>query len=222
MSSQENGNTAEEAGSKISLPIYDQAGSQVGTYEFTSTDLADRISKQLLHDVVVMYEANRRQGTVQTRSRAQVAGSTKKLFKQKHTGRARAGNKRTGKRVGGGMTFAKMPKDWGYRLPKKAIKLATRMALLSKFLDNEVKVIDKLEVNEPKTKIISGLFTKLELDPAKTLLAIDAHNPVLWKSSRNICGLRVSPAGELNAYDLLHQKRLLITKSALDTLIKVT
>jgi large subunit ribosomal protein L4 len=202
------------------FPIYDQAGKEVGTYELVETDLAKdgTINKQLLHDVVVMYEANKRQGTVQTRSRAQVAGSTKKLFKQKHTGRARAGNKRTGKRVGGGMTFAKLPKDWSFRLPKKAVQNATRMALLSKFIDGEAKIIDKFEVAEPKTRVVTDVFKKLELDPAKSLLAIDKHDPVVWKSSRNIEGLRVSPAIELNAYDILRQKRLLITKTALDSI----
>jgi len=134
----------------ISVPVVNMSGSQVGTYEFDPADLASGINKQLLHDVVVMYQANRRVGTVRQKSRGEVAGSTKKLFRQKGTGRARAGNKRTGKRVGGGRTFPRRPKDWGYRLPRKAVRLATRMALLSKFTDEEAVVVDGLSVAEPR------------------------------------------------------------------------
>ena len=201
----------------ISVPVYDQAGEEVGAYEFAPEELSAKgVQKQLLHDVVVMYEARKRVGTVQTRSRGQVAGSTKKLFKQKHTGNARVGNKRTGKRVGGGHTFAKLPKNWGYSLPKKAVKLATRMALLSKFEDGQAKVVDNIVVDAPKTKTVVELFKKLDVDPSSALLSIDGHDSTLWVSARNIKGLRVSPALGLNAYDLLRQKRLVITKSAMD------
>src|SRR5215471_1526816 len=130
----------------IALPIHNRSGKQVGTYEFDPQDLAAEVNKQLLHDVVVMYETNRRQGTSQTKNRGEVKGSKKKIYRQKGTGRARMGNKRTPIRRGGGHTWGKRPIDFGYRLPKKAVALATRMALLSKFLDKEVKVLDELSV----------------------------------------------------------------------------
>lgn len=202
----------------VSLPVYDTSGAEVGSYEFDPAELAESVNKQLLHDVVVMYQANRRQGTVQTKSRGMVKGSTKKLYRQKGTGRARAGNKRTPVRVGGGRTFGKKPRDYGYRLPKKAIRLATRMALLSKFQDNQVKVLDSISMEEPKTKVVVNVFKSLDLDAAKTLFAIPEHNPVVWKSSRNIAGLRVLPARELNAFELLHKRDLLVTREALDRL----
>ena len=202
----------------IKLPIKNADGQEVGTYEFDPAELAPRISKQLLHDVVVMYEANRRQGTVKTKSRGEVAGSTRKLFRQKGTGRARMGPIRTPIRRGGGHTFAKRPKDWSYRLPKKAVKLATRMALLSKFQDGQAVVLDSLSVEGPKTRVIAGMLKNLGLDTATCLLAIDEPNVNVWLSSRNIPALWVSPARELNAYDLLHQRNLLITRSALDGL----
>ncbi|MEZ6066206.1 MAG: 50S ribosomal protein L4 [Planctomycetaceae bacterium] len=202
----------------ISVPVVNMSGSQVGTYEFDPAELADSINKQLLHDVVVMYEANRRVGTVRQKSRGEVAGSTKKLFKQKGTGRARAGNKRTGKRVGGGRTFPRRPKDWGYRLPRKAVQAATRMALLSKFTDNEAVVLDDLQVNEPKTRVVAGMLKAVGVVKQTCLLAIGEHSPVVWRASRNIAGLAVAPARELNAYDLLRQKRLVVTRSALDKL----
>jgi len=202
----------------ISLPVKDRSGSEVGQYEFDPQELAPGINKQLLHDVVVMYQANRRVGTVRTKSRSMVEGSTQKLYRQKGTGRARAGQIRTPVRRGGGHTFAKVPKDWGYRLPKKAVRAATRMALLSKFLDDEVTMLDELSLEGPKTKTIAAMLGNLELDASPCLLVIEQYDPVVWKSSRNIPTLRVCPAAELNADVLLRQRRLLITQAAMDRL----
>jgi large subunit ribosomal protein L4 len=202
----------------ISAPIKNLQGGDVGTYEFDPAELAPGINKQLLHDAVVMYEANRRVGTVQTKSRGDVAGSTKKLFRQKGTGRARMGPKRTPIRRGGGMAFAKSPQDWSYRMPKKAVKLATRMALLSKFQDGEAIVLDSLSIDEPKTRLVAEMLKALGVSEQGCLLAIRDHDAVVWKSARNIPTLRVSPAGDLNAYDLLHQKRLVVTREAMDFL----
>lgn len=204
----------------ITLAVHNNAGQQVGSYEFDPAELASGVNRQLLHDVVVMYEANRRQGTVQTKGRGEVAGSTKKLFKQKGTGRARMGPKRTPMRRGGGMAFGKRPLDWSYRLPRKAVALATRMALLSKFQDNQVTIIDELSVSEPKTKTIATLLKALGLSDSSCLLTIDRYDANVWKSARNIPTLSVSPASDLNAYELLHKKRLLLTKAALDGLRK--
>ncbi|QDT51202.1 50S ribosomal protein L4 [Symmachiella dynata] len=202
----------------ISLPIRDKSGQEVGTYEFDPADLAPGVNRQLLHDVVVMYEANRRVGTSATKSRGQVAGSTKKMYRQKGTGRARAGAKRTPVRRGGGVTFGKVTRDFSYRLPKKAVRLATRMALLSKFLDGQAVVLDELSVDAPKTKVVAGVLRSLGLDRQSCLLAIDEYNVDLWKSGRNIADLRVSPAADLNAYDVLRQRQFLVTKAALDKL----
>jgi large subunit ribosomal protein L4 len=200
----------------ISVPIRDVSGKEVGTYEFDPAELAPGINKQLLHDAVVMYEANRRQGTSATKSRGMVQGSSKKLYRQKGTGRARAGNRRTPVRRGGGHTFAKTPRDWGYRLPKKALRLATRMALLSKFQDGEAVVVDALKLGELKTRAVAGLLKSLGVGRESCLLAIPAYDADVWRSARNIATLRVSPADELNAYDLLCQRRLVITKDAID------
>ncbi|WP_437186262.1 50S ribosomal protein L4 [Planctomicrobium sp. SH668] len=191
-------------------------GSGTGSYDFDGADLADRISKQLLHDVVVMYENNQRQGSSRTKTRGEVAGSTKKLFRQKGTGNARVGTKRSPTRRGGGHTFAKRPKDWSYRLPKKAVRTATRMALLSKFQDAEATVVDAFKVAEIKTKTISEMLKALGVANESVLLVIPDHDTTVWRSGRNIGNLWISPVSELNAYQLLHQKRLLITKEAID------
>jgi large subunit ribosomal protein L4 len=200
----------------ITLPIHDRSGQQVGTYEFDESELAADVNRQLLHDVVVMYETNRRQGTVQTKNRGDVQGSKKKMYRQKGTGRARMGNKRTPIRRGGGHTFGKRPVDWTYRLPKKAVALATRMALLSKFKDDQVTILDELSIAAPKTKDVVALLKALGLAETSCLLTIEQHDANVWKSARNIPTLAVSPASDLNAYSLLHQKRLLVTRSALD------
>lgn len=201
----------------ISVAIHNQAGQDTGAkYEFDPAELAGEINKQLLHDAVVMYQANLRQGTSKSKTRSEVAGSSKKMYRQKGTGNARMGNKRTPVRRGGGHAFAKRPKDWSYRLPRKALQLATRMAVLGKFQDNEVIVVDKLAVDQPKTKVIAGVLKALGVDKETCLLAIDRHDAVIWRSARNIPTLSVSPAGDLNALKLLEKRRLVVTTGALD------
>ncbi|QDU81748.1 50S ribosomal protein L4 [Polystyrenella longa] len=202
-----------------SIAIKNMSGDEVGSFDYDLDALSPEINKQLLHDVVVMYEANKRVGTVKTKGRGEVAGSTKKLFRQKGTGRARAGASRTPVRKGGGHTFAKTPKDWTYRLPKKAVRLATRMALRSKFEDNQVCLVDSLSVDGPKTKLIADTLKTLGLASKSVLMVIPEYNIDLWRSSRNIEQLQVSPTNFLNAYDLLHQHELIITKDALESLL---
>jgi large subunit ribosomal protein L4 len=202
----------------ISVPVVDVTGKEVGTYQFDPAEFASQINKQLLHDVVVMYQANKRVGSAKTKTRGEVAGSTKKLYRQKGTGNARAGTKRSPTRRGGGHTFAKSPRDWSYRLPKKAVRAATRMAVLSKFQDGQAVVVDKLAVSEIKTKAIAGVLKALGLSADSCLLAIKDYDNTLWRSARNIATLQVSPARELNAYDVLRQRRFLVTREALDAL----
>ena len=202
----------------LTLLVYNREGEEVGSVEVDPAEFGGKINRQLLHDVVLMYEANRRVGTVRTKGRGDVQGSKKKMYRQKGTGNARMGNKRTGKRRGGGATFARTPKDWSYRLPKQAVRSALRMALLSKFQDNQALVLDDLQVAEVKTREVAGVLKKLKLDGLSCLLTIAEHDPILWKSARNIEGLRVSPARDLNAYDVLRQKRLVLTRGALEVL----
>jgi len=188
--------------------------------EIDPAEFGGTINRQLLHDVVVMYQANRRQGTVKTKNRGEVAGSGKKMYRQKGTGNARMGMKRTGKRVGGGHTHAKRPRDFSFTMPKKMVRAATRMALLSKFLDNEATVIDGLTVTEPKTKDVVAVLKALKLNGQSCLIAPAKHDATLWLSARNINRVKVTPAAELNALDLLAKKRLLITREALESLRK--
>jgi large subunit ribosomal protein L4 len=204
----------------ISIPILDSSGSQTGVYEFDPTLLvAGELNRQLLHDVVVMYEANRRVGTVQTKSRGMVQGSTRKLFRQKGTGRARAGNARTPVRRGGGHAFGKKPRDYSYRLPRKAVRAATRMALLSKFQDGQATVLSSWDCSQPSTKVVVSALKTLSLAGSSVLIATDGIDLNLYKSARNIKGVQVLPASDLNAYSLLRNRNFVVTVSAMDSLL---
>src|SRR3954451_9276987 len=136
----------------FTLKVFNRQGQSAGEVTMDAADFGGKISPRLLHEAVMMYEANQRQGTHHTLRRGEVAGSTKKLFRQKGTGNARAGTKRTNKRRGGGTAKGPKPRDYSYRLPKKALRSATRMAILSKFADSEVVILDELTAETPKTK----------------------------------------------------------------------
>ncbi len=198
------------------LTIFDHAGKEAGKYEIDTAQLADRVNKQLLHDVVVMYQANLRQGSHNTRTRGEVSGSTKKMYRQKGTGNARAGGKRTNVRRGGGVARTIKPRDYSYRLNKKAVRLATRMAIRSKIDDGELVVIDKLGFDQPKTAQMVSILKALGLDRATTLVATADHDLAVYKSGRNISGVTVQPVRELNALSVLSPRKMLVTKDALD------
>lgn len=201
-----------------SLPIYNRSGSQVGSYEIDPTEIAPQINKQLLHDVVVMYQSNKRFGTAKTKSRAEVAGSTKKMYRQKGTGNARAGGRRSPVRRGGGHTFAKRPRDWYFRLPKKAVQLATRMAFASKIISEQVVVIDELKFAAPKTKEMNGILKALKCDGASLLVATAAYDKLVYMSARNIDKVSVAHVADLNALSILAPRKVLVTRDALDAM----
>lgn len=200
----------------VSLPIYDTAGKQVGSYDLDFTEFADRISQQLLHDAVVMYQANQRQGSAKSKTRGEVAGSTQKMFRQKGTGRARAGSKRSGVRRGGGHIHAKQNRDWTKSMPRKAMRLATRMALRSKFESESVLILDDIQMTEPKTKTVVSALKALGLENTTVLLALCQYDQNVYKSVRNVLGVSVLPVTDINALEILRPKKLVITKSALD------
>ena len=198
------------------LTVFDTAGSEVGKYEIDTEKLADRVNKQLLHDAVVMYQANLRQGSHNTRTRGEVSGSTKKMYRQKGTGNARAGGKRTNIRRGGGVARTVKPRDYSYRMNKKAVRLATRMAIRSKIDDGELLVVDKLSFDTPKTSQMAAVLKALGLAGTSTLVATADQDNLVYKSGRNICGVTIQPVRELNALSILSPRRMLVTKDALD------
>jgi large subunit ribosomal protein L4 len=198
------------------LPIYNRSGAEVGKYEIDPAQLAPRISKQLLHDAVVMYQTNQRQGSAKTKTRSEVSGTSKKMYRQKGTGNARAGSRRSGVRRGGGHIHARQPRDWSYRLPRKALQIATRMAVASRITDNEVTLIDSLTFAQPKTREMADVLNALKLGETSLLVAVSGYDVNVYKSIRNLAGVSVVPVAELNALNVLTPKRLLMTTSALD------
>ena len=186
------------------LTIYDRKGKKVGTYNVEPTDFAPRINKQLLHDAVVMYQANVRQGSHQTKSRGMVAGSTKKMYRQKGTGNARAGSQaeRYSPR-----RRAHPPHSQSrlfVSLAAQGAAAATRMALAAKVRDDELMVIDDLAFAEPRTKDMAAILKHLDCKKGQSLLVTTAkHDVNVYRSARNIAGVSVSPAGDLNALSVL-------------------
>jgi large subunit ribosomal protein L4 len=226
----------------VTIPVYNTAGEQVGQETIDPVDFGGEINKQLLHEVVLMHLAARRVGTVNTRGRADVAGSGKKLFRQKGTGNARAGSKRTNKRKGGGMAFARRNRNYRYAMPKKAVRAAIRMAILSKFQDNQALILDGLNLAKPQTKVVAKALRSIrrpdltESEAAESvgetkakalertlmgrsiLLGIPGHDPVLHRSARNIEGVAVAPVAEFNTYEILKRRYLVLTREALAAL----
>ena len=202
----------------VSLPIYDRSGAEVGKYEIDPAQLAPRISKQLLHDAVVMYQTNQRQGTARTKNRSEVAGTTKKMYRQKGTGNARAGSRRSGIRRGGGHIHAIRPRDWSYRLTKKAVRLATRMAVASKLADNQVTLIDDLGFPAAEDAGDGGDAQGAEDRRRQPVGGGGRHDANVYKSIRNLAGVSMPPVAELNAWSVLRPRRLLMTTAALDAL----
>src|SRR5438477_11028284 len=142
----------------IAVPVFNARGEQTGSVQVDAAEFGGKINKQLLHDVVLMFEANQRAGTHSTLRRGEVAGSTKKLFRQKGTGNARVGPRRTNKRRGGGTAKGPKPRDYEYHLPKKAVRAATRMAILSKFQDNEALIVEDLKLDKIRTKDVATVL----------------------------------------------------------------
>jgi large subunit ribosomal protein L4 len=204
----------------LTLNVYNRNGESVSTVEVDPEEFGGKINKQLLHDVVLMYLANQRAGTHSTLRRGEVAGSTKKLFRQKGTGNARVGTRRTNKRKGGGTAKGPKPRDYEYHLPKKAVRAATRMAILSKFQDQEAVIVDEIPFTQAKTKEMATVLKALKLNGISCLIGTAGPDDLLYKSARNIAGVEVLPTTQFNAYTVLRQKRLLLTKAALEELRK--
>ncbi|MFN7845322.1 MAG: 50S ribosomal protein L4, partial [Pirellula sp.] len=153
-----------------------------------------------------------------TKSRGEVSGSTKKLFKQKGTGNARMGAKRTPVRRGGGHANARQPRSYYYRLPRKAVQAATRMALAAKISSGAVVVVNEIKMDAPKTKMLASAFKALGLEGQTKTLALGGLDRNVYLSGRNIEGCTVSPVSDLNALIILRPKKLVMTKDALDWL----
>ena len=192
--------------------LYDIEGNNIGEFELAEAVYAQEVNKPVLHQVVVNYLANQRQGTQSTKTRTEVSGGGRKPFRQKGTGNARQGSTRAPQYYHGGVALGPKPRDYSYHVNKKVKQLAMRSALSAKLEDNELFVIDKLALDEVKTKKIAALLKKLNLD--KALVVTDGKNDNIYLSTRNIAGAKASYVGMLNVYEILKYDGLVIDKDA--------
>ncbi len=204
----------------IDVVVHNREGDEIDSLRVDESLFGTSVRHSLLKQAIVMYHANKRVGTAATKSRGMVVGSTRKVFRQKGTGNARIGNARTGKRVGGGVTFAKVARDFSKRMPKKQRRLATNSAILAKLLSNNVVVVDELNFEKPKTKDFVSILGNLKIAPRFSCLVttkdIDAN---LYKSARNVSKIAVVPINDLNAGDICGRSKLMFTKEAFLSLL---
>jgi len=169
----------------------------------------------ILHQVVVNFLANQRQGTHSTKTKGLVSGGGRKPFKQKHTGRARAGGSRSPLWRGGGTVFGPQPRDYSYKVPKKVKRRALMAALYEKLYSNEIVVIDSIPIEKPRTKEMLSILKNLGLEKKSVLVVLPEHNDSVALSVRNIPGVRITRAMDLNTYDVIASNMLLMTREAI-------
>jgi len=176
-----------------------------------------KVRRRVLFDAVLMYEANRRVGTASTKGRGEVAGTSRKPFAQKHTGRARVGTLQATQRRGGGISGGPKPRDWSYSMPRKARKAALASAILSKFQDDEVVIVDRFALDRPSTKEVAQFLRGLGREGSCLLVSAERDDRLLL-SARNLPRVAVRPALELNAYDVLRYRHLILAEDAFSVL----
>lgn len=199
----------------IEIPVYSVDGKASGSIEVDEALLGGQVRPGLLKQAYVAGHANRRQGSARTRSRGLVEGSTHKLYRQKGTGRARRGAIRTNVLRGGGVAFAKTAKSWRQTLPTKMRRLANHNALLSKIVDNELKIVDSLDFKAPKTKEFAKVLDALAINRT-CLFAVDGENRNAVLSARNVEHVDIIQVDQLNAFDLLNHRFVLVEKAAIE------
>jgi len=196
--------------------LINKENKSVGKIELPDDIFGVKVNKELLYEAVHNHLANKRQGNAATKTKGLISGGGKKPYRQKGTGRARAGSNRSPLWRGGGTIFGPLPRDYSYKLPKKARWLALSTALAAKFKDNEVVIIDDFSVDEPKTKKVMSMLDGMGLK--NVLIIVPEKNRNLELAARNIPGVNVSRVSELNVYSVLAHEKLLIVKDAIERL----
>lgn len=197
----------------MKVPVYSLSGEVVKHIEVSDHVFAVPFNEAVVHQAVVRQRANARQGTASAKTRGEVVGSSRKLYRQKHTGMARAGRRRSPTRRGGGVTFGPRPRSYRQEMPKKMRRLALRCALSAKARDKELTVLEKLELAHPKTREMAGVLAALGVDSSALIVTGKPEENVV-KSARNLAGVKTLPANILNVVDILTYKRLLMTEAA--------
>jgi large subunit ribosomal protein L4 len=203
------------------VALYDASGEKKGSLELPEALVASRVHEHAMWEAVKGYLANQRQGTHKTKTRHEVSGQKSKLFRQKGTGRARAGSATSGTRVGGGIIHGPRPRDYSYKVPVQVRRLALRSALTDRAASAAFVVVDELRFEAPKTRQMASLLAKLGLEDRKVLLVSQQADRNLVLSCRNLPRAVVSNAGELNAYQVLHSDAVIFTRGGLEALREV-
>jgi large subunit ribosomal protein L4 len=203
---------------QIDIAIHDGGGKEIGK---TSVDLAKldkRLRPALIKTALSMYQANKRVGTHDTKTRGEIRGSTHKPWRQKGTGRARSGTKKSPIWKGGGVVFGPHPRNYRFAINKKQRRLALRSALMAKFRDGEVKVVDQIELDAPKTSVVAAVLKALGVS-GTCLIGTSEVDRNLYLSTRNIRGASVATVADFNTLDVLRAKTVVLTQSALAGLV---
>lgn len=202
----------------IDVKVYNREGKELESVQVDEALFGGTVRYPLLKQAIVMYHANKRVGTAATKNRGLVEGSTRKLYKQKGTGHARAGTVRTVVRVGGGVAFAKAARDFSQDMPKKQRRLACDSALLAKMLTGRLVVVDELTFESPKTREFARILGNLNIDRS-CLVTISRQDVNLYKSARNVPKVNVMTVSDLNAADICSKQKVLFTKEAFLSLL---
>lgn len=199
------------------VKVFNMAGESVGTLTLKDEVFAVEENLPLIHEVVVAYNANQRQGTKSTLTRSEVRGHAKKPYRQKHTGNARQGSTKAPHQIGGGVAFAPKPRDFSKKINKQAKRLAFLSALSTKLAQNEITVVDEFKLNEVKTKEIQNFLDAFKFDKSVVLVTEDKNENVL-RAGANIPTVSVTTADLLNTYEVVANKNVVLTKAAIKSI----
>ncbi|MEO0197373.1 MAG: 50S ribosomal protein L4 [candidate division WOR-3 bacterium] len=204
----------------MKAPLYNLNAENIGEIQLPEEIFNVKIKPHVIWEVIKMYQANRRQGTHSAKNRSEVKGSRRKIWAQKHTGRARHGDRYAPIFVGGGQAHAIKPRDYSYEVPKKVLKLALKMALTDRAKENKIIVFENFLIDTIKTKRIYELLKKLNLEDKKVLFVPGGYNKNLYLSARNIEKVEVKPALFFNTLDVISSEYVLLEKSSIDKLFE--
>jgi large subunit ribosomal protein L4 len=203
----------------IQVPLYNMAGELQEEIELDEARLGGEVRYEVMRQAVLTYEANQRTGNAKTKTRSETSYSNAKPWPQKHTGRARAGSRNSPIWVGGAVTFGPQPRDYSKKLNKKMRRRAVASALLGKLQSGEVKILDELELPQPKTREMARVLENLGVERT-FLIVLPEHDKMLWRCTRNIPGSSMMASRELNAYRLLRPRDVIFTRAAFDMTVQ--
>ena len=201
------------------VALYNMEGAEVGTIELSDSIFGVEVKENLVHQAVVLYLANRRQGTQKAKTRSEVSGGGRKPWRQKGTGHARQGSTRSPQWTGGGVVFAPVPRDYSFKMNKKEKRAALKSVLTSKVQENKFIVLDELKLDEIKTKKMQAVLDNLKVGKALVVITDDSTNIV--KSARNIADVQTAAPNTINVYDILKYDTVIATKSSVAAIEEV-